>query len=181
MRGVVTLAAAQSIPTNADIAYRPQLVLIAFTVAVASLLLQGSTLPALIRALRINGVDEAADQRQLASLLDDLSFHGIAVLDDPEGAVEGVSDVDPEIIERVRQASYLRAEAAWERSHGADLPLEATPHRLFRRLRLAVVDAEREHLLELRRQGVYPARIEDRAQALLDLEETRLRPAATDH
>ena len=180
MRGVVTLAAAQSLPTS-GIAYRPQLVLIAFIVAVVSLLLQGATLPALIRALRISGVDEAADQRQLASLLDDLSYHGMAVLDDPAGAVDGASDIDPEIIERVRQASYLRAEAAWERSHGTDQPLEATPHRLFRRLRLAVVDAEREHLLELRRQGVYPARIEDRAQALLDLEETRLRPAASDH
>jgi NhaP-type Na+/H+ or K+/H+ antiporter len=181
MRGVVTLAAAQSIPVDDNIRYRPQLVLIAFIVAVVSLLLQGVTLPPLIRALRISGVDEVADQRQLASLLDDLSFHGLAVLDDPVSAVEGVDDVDPEIIERVRQASYLRAEAAWERSHSGDLPLEATPHRLFRRLRLAVVDAEREHLLELRRQGVYPPRIEDRAQALLDLEETRLRPAAVDH
>jgi CPA1 family monovalent cation:H+ antiporter len=178
MRGVVTLAAAQSLP---DVAYRPQLVLIAFIVAVVSLLLQGVTLPPLIRALRINGIDETADQKQLASLLDDLSFHGLAVLDDPGSAVDGVDDVDPEIIERVRQASYLRAEAAWERGHSGDLPLEATPHRLFRRLRLAVVDAEREHLLELRRQGVYPPRIEDRAQALLDLEETRLRPAAVDH
>ncbi|MBW4041289.1 MAG: sodium:proton antiporter [Acidobacteria bacterium] len=181
MRGVVTLAAAQSIPANEHIQYRPQLVLIAFIVAVVSLLLQGATLPALIRALRIRGVDEAADQRQLASLLDELSFHGLAVLDDPASAVDGASEIDPEIVERARQASYLRAEAAWERSHGADQPLAATPHRLFRRLRLAVVDAEREHLLELRRQGVYPARIEDRAQALLDLEETRLRPAATDH
>ena len=178
MRGVVTLAAAQSIP---DIPGRSQLVLIAFTVAVVSLLLQGGTLPTLIRLLQISGVDEAADQRQLASLLDDLSFHGLAILDDPASVVDGVTEVDPEIIERVRQASYLRAEAAWERSRSGDLPLEATPHRLFRRLRLAVVDAEREHLLELRRQGVYPPRIEDRAQALLDLEETRLRPAATDH
>jgi NhaP-type Na+/H+ or K+/H+ antiporter len=179
MRGVVTLAAAQSLPTN--IAYRPQLILIAFIVAVVTLLLQGATLPTLIRALRISGVDEVEDQRQLATLLDDLSFHGLGVLDDPGSVIDGAAEVDPEIIERVRQASYLRAEAAWERSHSGDLPLEATPHRLFRRLRLAVVEAEREHLLELRRQGVYPPRIEDRAQALLDLEETRLRPAATDH
>ncbi|MGN6444662.1 cation:proton antiporter, partial [Amnibacterium sp.] len=170
MRGVVTLAAAQSLPSQ--VPYRPQLVLIAFIVAVASLLLQGATLPALIRVLRIDGIDEAADQRQLAALLDELSFHGLAVLDDPGSSVAGMTDVDPEIIERVRQTSYLRAEAAWERGHSEGLPLEATPHRLFRRLRLAVVEAEREHLLELRRLGVYPPRIEDRAQALLDLEET---------
>jgi CPA1 family monovalent cation:H+ antiporter len=179
MRGVVTLAAAQSLPD--EIAYRPQLILIAFIVAVATLLLQGATLPALIRALRISGVDEAEDQRQLASLLDDLSFHGLAVLDDPASVLEDASDIDPEILERVRQTSFLRAEAAWERGHSEGLPIEATPHRLFRRLRLAVVEAEREHLLELRRQGVYPPRIEERAQALLDLEETRLRPAVPDH
>jgi monovalent cation/hydrogen antiporter len=179
MRGVVTLAAAQSLPPG--ISYRPQLILIAFIVAVVTLLLQGGTLPALIRVLRISGVDETEDQRLLASLLDDLSYHGLAVLDEPDSLVEGAADIDPEILERVRQTSFLRAESAWERSHARDLPLEATPHRLFRRLRLAVVEAEREHLLELRRQGVYPARIEDRAQALLDLEETRLRPAVTDH
>jgi CPA1 family monovalent cation:H+ antiporter len=178
MRGVVTLAAAQSLP---DVPYRSQLILIAFVVAVVTLLLQGGTLPALIRALRISGIDEEEDQRQLAALLDELSFTGLAVLDDPSGVVDSTTDVDPEVIERVRQASYLRAEAAWERSHSGHLPLEATPHRLFRRLRLAVVEAEREHLLELRRQGLYPARIEDRAQALLDLEEARLRPARSDH
>jgi monovalent cation/hydrogen antiporter len=181
MRGVVTLAAAQSIPDDGSIPYRSQLVLIAFIVAVVSLLLQGSTLPALIRALRISGVNEAEDQKQLAALLEELSYHGLAVLDDPGATLDGTGDVDPEVIERVREASYLRAEAAWERSRSEDLPLEATPHRLFRRLRLAVVEAEREHLLELRRQGVYPPRIEEQAQALLDLEETRLRPSAVDH
>lgn len=175
MRGVVTLAAAQSIPPT--IPYRPQLVLIAFTVAVVTLLLQGGTLPALIRWLGITGVDENADRRQLAALLEELSFNGLSVLDDPGSIIEGTREVDPEILERVRQASYLRAEAAWERGHGTDLPLEATPHRLYRRLRLAVVEAEREHLLELRRRGTYPPRIESQAQALLDLEETRLRPA----
>ena len=185
MRGVVTLAAAQSIPipdptdSIADIPYRPQLILIAFTVAVVTLLLQGATLPALIRWLRITGVDETADRRQLAALLEELSYTGLSVLDDPGSIIEGTREVDPEILERVRQASYLRAEAAWERGHGTDLPLEATPHRLYRRLRLAVVEAEREHLLELRRRGTYPPRIESQAQALLDLEETRLRPAAS--
>ena len=177
MRGVVTLAAAQSLPQN--LPYRAQLVLIAFIVAVVTLMLQGGTLPALIRLLRISGVDEEEDRRQLAALLEELSYVGLAVLDDPGEVLDGTSDVDPEILERVRQATFLRAEAAWERSRGADQPLDATPHRLFRRLRLAVVDAEREHLLELRRQGTYSPRIEDQAQALLDLEETRLRPLPT--
>ncbi len=179
MRGVVTLAAAQSLPpASDDIAYRPQLVLIAFTVAVVTLVVQGGTLPALIRLLKLNGVDEAEDRRLLASLLEELSYTGLGVLEDPSAVADGVTDVDPEILERVRQSSFLRAESAWERSEYGDLPLEATPHRLYRRLRLAVVQAEREHLLEIRRRGTYPPRIEAEAQALLDLEETRLRPSA---
>src|SRR5699024_12807214 len=51
MRGVVTLAAAQTLPR--DLPYRPQLVLVAFTVAFVTLLLQGRTLPAVIRWLQV--------------------------------------------------------------------------------------------------------------------------------
>jgi monovalent cation/hydrogen antiporter len=175
MRGVVTLAAAQTLPDTTP--YRPQLILIAFTVAVATLLLQGSTLPALIRVLRITGIDEVEDRRMLAALLDEMSFSGLSVLDDASGAVDGIDEIDPDIVERVRQSSFLRAESAWERSRGQDAPLDETPHRVYRRLRLAVVQAERERLLAIRSAGTYPARIEDEAQALLDLEETRLRPS----
>lgn len=52
MRGVVTLAAAQTLTTD-DTELRPLLVLIAFLVALISLLLQGLTLPLVIRWLRI--------------------------------------------------------------------------------------------------------------------------------
>ena len=176
MRGVVTLAAAQSLPSDGSIPYRPQLILIAFTVAVTTLLLQGSTLPALIRVLGITGVDAAEDHRLLATLLDEISYSGLSVLDDPSSAVDGLDEVDPEIVERVRQSSFLRAEAMWEGSRGMSVPLAETPHRVYRRLRRAVVRAERERLLEIRSRGTFPPRIEDQAQALLDLEETRLRP-----
>src|SRR5690606_5499783 len=47
MRGVVTLAAAQSLPV--DFPHRSQLVLIAFVVALVTLVVQGGTLPLLIR------------------------------------------------------------------------------------------------------------------------------------
>ena len=70
MRGVVTLAAAQSLPEGTP--YRAQLVLIAFTVAVTTLLVQGGTLPWLIRLTGIQGTDKTADRRELASLLDEL-------------------------------------------------------------------------------------------------------------
>jgi CPA1 family monovalent cation:H+ antiporter len=172
MRGVVTLAAAQSLPAATP--YRPQLVLIAFTVAVVTLVVQGGTLPALIRLLRVRGVDDSADRRELAELLDTISAAGLIALDDPNAVTGTDAPVDPDVLERVRQQSYLRAEAAWERTREASED-DAMPHRLYRSLRLAVVDAEREKLLELRRLGAAPSRILAEAQALLDQEETRLR------
>jgi CPA1 family monovalent cation:H+ antiporter len=174
MRGVVTLAAAQSLPPSTP--YYPQLVLIAFIVAVVTLVVQGGTLPAVIRVLGVRGADAADDQRELAALLDDLGFAGLAVLDAAVSDLEDVDEIDPAVLDRARQSSFLRAEAAWERSRGPDVPLQETPNRLYRRLRLTIVQAERERLLEARRTGAYSSRALLQAQALLDGEETRLRP-----
>jgi NhaP-type Na+/H+ or K+/H+ antiporter len=179
MRGVVTVAAAQSLPPETP--YREQLVLIAFTVAIVTLVVQGGTLPVLIRALRIQGVDASEDQAELATLLEELSDAGLSVLQDPETAAGSASPIDPDVVERVRQSTFLRAEAAWERSRQPKGISEETPHRMYRRLRLAVVQAEREQLLEARSRGAYPSRILAQAQGMLDLEETRLRPPQAGH
>jgi len=71
MRGAVTLAAAQTLPDDAP--SRSLLVLVAFLVAVASLLLQGGTLPRLVRALGPARSDDGADddRARLAALLAD--------------------------------------------------------------------------------------------------------------
>ena len=169
MRGVVTLAAAQSLPEETP--YRPQLILIAFTVAVVSIVVQGGTLPALIKALKLQGVDADEERRELASLLEKLSAAGLDALD--EQVAERGDELDPEVVERARQNSFLLTEAAWERAgrRGAD---NDTPHRIYRELRLAIVAAEREKMLELRAAGVYPSRILAEAQTMLDAEETRL-------
>jgi CPA1 family monovalent cation:H+ antiporter len=169
MRGVVTLAAAQSLP--ADTPYRPQLILIAFTVAVASIVIQGGTLPWLIRLLKVEGIDAQQDRQELAQLLDILSGAGIEELD--RLVLESERPIDPDVVERARQSSFLRTEAAWERVTYRPDPRH-TPHREFRELRLAIVAAEREKMLELRALGNYPSRILAEAQAMLDLEETRL-------
>ncbi|GLK17992.1 cation:proton antiporter [Herbiconiux flava] len=169
MRGVVTLAAAQSLPE--DTPYRPQLILIAFTVAVTSIVLQGGTLPWLIRLLGVEGIDAKEDRKELAQLLETISSAGLEKLD--EQVAERSDLIDPEVVERARQATFLRTEAAWERAGRREQPDE-TPHRLYRELRLAIVAAEREKMLELRAVGTYPSRILAEAQALLDQEETRL-------
>lgn len=173
MRGVVTLAAAQSLP---DIDYRPQLILIAFTVAVVTLLLQGGTLPWLIRATGIRGTDRAADRRELATLLDEMGTAALEVLDNPRFTLPDGEQIDPATIERVRHDTLLSAEAARERAeHGAGTDaLVHSPQRQYRELRREVLQAERDALLEARATGTYPSRILMRAQTMLDLEETRL-------
>jgi CPA1 family monovalent cation:H+ antiporter len=174
MRGVVTLAAAQSLPTSTP--YYEQLVLIAFTVAIATLLLQGGTLPLVIRLSRIRGTDRAADRRELAELLDDMAAAGIQALENPDFELPGGQTVDWHVLERVRQDTLLASQAAWERAEHADADdgILESPHQQYRDLRREVLQAERGVLLEARSRGTYPSRILTRAQTLLDLEESRL-------
>ena len=179
MRGVVTLAAAQSLP--ASVPYREQLVLIAFTVAVTTLLLQGGTLPALIRVLGIRGVDTTADLRESAALFDEIADAGLRVLDAPGAVLGDGAAADPDVVERVRQDTFLRSESAWERAHVREEKDAPTPHHQYRQLRLAVVRSEREALLAARREGKYPSRILADAQRVLDVEEARLRPHTSEH
>jgi CPA1 family monovalent cation:H+ antiporter len=171
MRGVVTLAAAQSLPE--DTPYRPQLILIAFTVAVITIVLQGGTLPWLIRVLKVEGIDATQDSKELAGLLETISEAGLEALDDVESDAGADAPIDPDVLERVRQTTFLRTDAAWERTRSQRASHER-PHQQFRELRLRVVAAERERLLVLRAQGTYSSRVLTEAQALLDLEETRL-------
>jgi NhaP-type Na+/H+ or K+/H+ antiporter len=172
MRGVVTLAAAQSLPDTTP--YRAQLILIAFTVAIATLLLQGGTLPWLIRLTGIQGTNETADRRELASLLDELNEAGLEVLESP--VADDGEQIAPDVVERVRHDTLLGAQATWERvdSEGDAERIANSPQRRYRELRRAVLRAEREALLEARSAGSYPSRILQRAQAMLDLEEARL-------
>jgi len=174
MRGVVTLAAAQSLP--ADLPYRAQLVLIAFTVAIVTLLIQGGTLPWVIRLSGVRGTDRVADRRELATLLDEMSAAGVEVLENPELTLPGDDEIDAAVVERVRHDTLLGAESAWERAeHGPGAEaLVNSPHQQYRSLRREVLRAERAMLLEARSKGAYSSRILERAQAMLDLEETRL-------
>lgn len=168
MRGVVTLAAAQSLPS--DIPYRPQLVLIAFTVAIVTLLAQGGTLPLLIRSLKITGSDAAADRAELAGLYETIASTGLATLDNPELQQPDGERFSPDVIERVREESLMLSEAVAERSDTDG----ARPHAQHRALRLLVLQAERAALLDARASGEYSSRVLERAQYMLDLEESRL-------
>src|SRR6478735_471291 len=100
MRGVVTLAAAQTLPSDAP--ERPLLVFVAFLVAVGSLMVQGLTLPWVVRRL---GIDEtAADEvsRSEQTRLDEelREAAASALLGDSLTKRDGTAFA-PELIERI--------------------------------------------------------------------------------
>ena len=164
MRGVVTLAAAFIIP--ADTQHREVLLLAAFTVVAGTLLIQGLSLPVLARRMRVPGPDPMDDALARATLLQQASKAGheeLATLeyDDPH-------DVVGLIEQRVEQRNF----AAWERlGTTAD---EETPSELYSRIRLAMIDAERRRVLEIRSSGQVPSEVVADVLAQLDVEESML-------
>jgi CPA1 family monovalent cation:H+ antiporter len=166
MRGVVTLAAVFTLPE--DTPDREVLVFIALAVTAGTLLVQGSSLPWLVRRLRLPGPDPAEDALQEAAVLQGAHRAAIAKLD------ELVTPDDPaEVINVLRQRGEARAQAAWERLGRPESEYE-TPSEAYRRLRLAMLEAERAHILEVRDAGLVADEVLQRAQIVLDIEESVL-------
>lgn len=169
MRGVVTLAAAQSLPD--DFKYRPLLVLIAFTVAVITLLGFGGTLPALIRRIGISGTAPEEVRDELRALVSQVRRSSLAVLDDPESVVVGGASADPRVIERLRRQFSVRGPS----DDRAVRPIteDERLHEQFTVLRQRMRQAARDELLDARAIGTFTSRVITAAQDFLDLDEAR--------
>lgn len=163
MRGAVTVAAAQTLPH--DTPFRAELILIAYVGAAVMLLLQGGTLPWVIGKLNVKGDPPELLREQYAELLGEMIAAGDQALD----AIGGREVIEPEVIERVRRDGLIRKR---------DRPVPGEPvdrsRQQYIRLRLAVLEAERERLLHHRTVGTYSAEVLGDAWKRLDLEEARL-------
>ncbi|MEU4601361.1 Na+/H+ antiporter [Kribbella sp. NPDC023972] len=166
MRGVVTLAAVFTLPE--DTPHREVLVFISLTVTAGTLLVQGSTLPWLVRRLRLPGPDPAEDALQEAAVLQ--GAHRAAMQKLAEVATP---DDPPDVINVLRQRGESRSQAAWERLGRPETEYE-TPSEAYRRLRMAMLEAERAHILEVRDAGLVADEVLQRAQIALDVEESML-------
>lgn len=186
MRGVVTLAAAQSIPTT--VPFRSQLVLIAFVAAVVTLLLHGLTLPPLIRKLRPQGPSASDRSEELISLYADLVEAGITAVD---AEIEQVSEAmkhDPEqylpseiVVKRARSSvrnSIASLAFSLPRSEGHIPSAAEAEGRSYLRLAHAGLEAQRATLLEERAIGQYSSAALRAAAEALDQYEVRLTPPA---
>ncbi|GAA1592934.1 Na+/H+ antiporter [Actinoplanes couchii] len=164
MRGVVTLAAAQTLPANGDYP-RELFVFVAFATIVLTLLVQGSTLPWLSRRL---GVREDASGQDALAEAGVQHAAGQAALKALDEHAPGAPD---SVVDRLRGLVESRGNSAWERLGSQE---RETPSAAYGRLRREMIRAERRVFKIARNEGRIPEEVLVRAQRELDLEESQL-------
>ncbi len=172
MRGVVTLAAAASIPrvtdSGAPFPGRSEIIFLAFCVTVATLLLHGLTLPWVIRRLGVEGRESHQDALAEAEAIHAATQAALERLDN-------ASDGAPEsVITRLRKVAEHRGHTVWERLGRPETELGEAPSVIYRRLRLEMLAAERKTLVGLRDTGRINDEVLTRTLHELDLEEAML-------
>ncbi|MEV6908681.1 sodium:proton antiporter [Amycolatopsis sp. NPDC051071] len=168
MRGVVTVAAAQTLPT--DVPHRAELVLIAFTVAIVTLLLQGGTLPILVKRLGIQGTDAEHEHRELARLANEIQGAAQALLDSPALRRDNGDPFDETILDRTRERVLATTDAIDKTLNERD---PDSPLHQRRELRRLLIDAQQNALLDARSSGTYSSHTLERAQNLIDNQAAR--------
>jgi CPA1 family monovalent cation:H+ antiporter len=170
-RGVVPLAAALSIPLTATdgspFPDRPLVVVIATVVIAATLVVQGLSLPYLVRRAGLQGddrrlhADGMAARRQLARR----ARQGL----DEVARQAGASD---QVVERLRAAADRRVARAGTEEEDPDAGGEAEV--AYRNLRRRLIAMESDELDRLYRQGEIDDTNRRRLQRALDLEDAGL-------
>ena len=172
IRGGISLAAALAIPllTNrgAPFPQRDMLIFLTFTVILSTLVLQGLSLPMLIKKLDMKEDEGVAQEETRARL--QTSQAGLARLEE----IAKSETLPEEVVADLREHLTNRTERFEARTQGsADAGYE-TRAAVYRRLRREVVDAERRTVVSLRDQSAISDELMQRLQRTLDLEEQRL-------
>jgi CPA1 family monovalent cation:H+ antiporter len=173
MRGAVSLAAALAIPLSTDAGSpfpgRDLILFLTFAVIFGTLVIQGLTLPAVIRLLRLedDGEEAARDEAQARIHAAEAAIARLEELVDEDWVREDTA-------ERVRGGYTFRQNrfAAWL-DGGDDGSIEARS-RDFQRLRRELLNAERTAVNDLRRSGQISEEVARRVARDLDLEDARL-------
>jgi CPA1 family monovalent cation:H+ antiporter len=163
MRGAVTIAAAQTLPSGTP--HRALLVLAAALVAVGTLLVQGSTLGWLAGRLGLTGHGADDDPVQWESLQAELHRAAFTRLTSGE-----LKAFPPELVEKA-QERLARTPHRDDDDFRPGTPAARERMRRFRELRLQLIAAQRDELLTLRNLGTYPSGMLDAALAQLDAEQ----------
>lgn len=174
MRGVTTVVAAQTLPTTFP--YRSTLVLIAFFVAAGTLLIQGGTLPWVIRRLGLADQDEVSAQG--AALVHQIvGAIGEDLLTDDGLTREDGSAYDLDVVARAYAAVVVHQPDPEDVTDVDAENAEATRSdhaQQYRELRMRVIRAQRRALLQARASGAHDSRQIEHALAVLDAQEINL-------
>lgn len=175
MRGVVTLAAAQSLPRETP--HRALLVLVAFGVAAGTLLVQGGTLAWVVRRLGLSrdGADERADVDRLVV---EMSRAAADLLSDPGLRRADGSPYDPAVLDKARRLAARQGEEVDDDEAAATDRASAAAQ--IRELRLATLTAQREALLRVRDLGTASSGALTEALKVLDADQISLELRSAD-
>jgi CPA1 family monovalent cation:H+ antiporter len=161
MRGIVSLAAALALPP--EIVYRDLIIFLTFVVILMTLVVQGMTLAALIRSVKLGTDHRARDEHRLARLA--MGKAAAAAID----GVAGEAGALPDVVERIRAEFADRMAVASPLAQMSD-----SSHASARRMRLAAVRAEREALIRLWQEAEISDEVLHHLEEELDYEESRL-------
>ncbi|HEX3056480.1 MAG TPA: Na+/H+ antiporter, partial [Gaiellaceae bacterium] len=166
IRGAVSLVAALALPTNFP--DRGLILFLTFAVIVATLVLQGLTLPALIRVLNVS--DDGGAEREEAKARIKAAEAALARLE--ELLADGV--VRQDTAERLRGQFSFRASRFRARFDDEDDGAIEEQSRAYQRVMRELLAAEQAALLALRNERIVDDNVVQRVQRDLDLEAARL-------
>ncbi|MDP9188900.1 MAG: Na+/H+ antiporter [Actinomycetota bacterium] len=175
MRGAVSLAAALALPLTLDsgepFADRDLIIYLTVAVILATLVIQGLTLPSIVRVLGLASTRPWAPDEAIARL--ESAQAALDRLDELEAQREGLPEESLERLRDLYRARFARCVAVLQGGDGGQ-PIE-DPAKVSRKLRRELIGAERETLLKLRNERRIKGDIVRRIQRDLDLDEARLR------
>jgi monovalent cation/hydrogen antiporter len=171
MRGVIALAAAVSVPEMVNgkpFVVRNLIVFLTFCVILVTLVLQGLTLPSLIRALGLAGEKGMEPEERYARRL--ALKEALAFLEDgKEGKSEAFVHAYDDLIDRYEHR--LAGVSEEDTEHSASKA--EVYHELVRAARGAL-EAERRAIIRLRDEGMISDDVQRKVERELDLEESKL-------
>ena len=172
LRGAVSLAAALALPLTIDggapFPHRSFVIYLAFCVILGTLVLQGLTLPAVIRRLRLED-DGVSDKEEIKARI-----HAAEAALGRLEELAGEDWVRDDTAERMRGLYRFRASRFAARFDDEDDGALEERSQNYQRLRRELLDAERRAVVDLRRQGRINDSVMNRVQRDLDLEDARL-------
>jgi Na+/H+ antiporter len=170
MRGIVTLAAALALPVTTaagtPFPFRAEIILISFSVILATLVLQGLSLTPFIRALHFE-VDRGLEQEEMLAR-ERAAAAALERLD----VLAGEGGLNGDHLDRLR-VHYAGQRQRFARSNPVDVDCSWEAGELFRQLRHETLTAERLALIKLRNDGTISDEVLHRLEHELDVEALR--------